>query len=117
MRYFIHDSEWRTARVNIKCAVPWLREHGIRGIVIWPTIYFAPPAHGITPELFKHELTHAYQIMRDGVLLFYLKYFWYRLRHGYEDHPYELEARQAQAYPLTSHERKLLCKLRSDLRQ
>jgi hypothetical protein len=117
MRYFVHDDQWRTAKVKIKANQAWLREHGIRGIVIWPTVYLAPPAHAVSPELLKHELTHVYQIMRDGVLLFYLKYFWYRLRFGYHDHPYEVEAHEAQAYPLTNHERKILWSLRNDSQQ
>ena len=95
---------------KIHCDVDWMKRHWVRGIVIGRHIMFQdalPPAW-----LFRHELEHAYQQVREGVIFFYLKYFWYSLRYGYQDNPFEVAARAVQYDPLTSNEEQLLWKLR-----
>lgn len=92
--------------------VDWMKEAGIRGIVLWRHICFKEPAHLIPEWLFRHELEHAYQQIRDGRLRFYLKYIWYAMRYGYERNPYEVEAREKAHTPLTENEERLLWKLR-----
>jgi hypothetical protein len=92
--------------------VEWMRELGIRGVVIGKHVCFAEPADQIPDWLFLHELEHAYQLARHGWLKFTILYFYYRLRHGYLDNPFEIEARIAQTRNLTAYEEELLWKLR-----
>ena len=94
--------------------VAWLKKAGVRGVVIGYHIYFAEPRWNITGGVFRHELEHAYQILRDGLFLFYLKYFYYSVRYGYKDNPYEIEAREAQKYLLHPDEEELLWTLKDD---
>ena len=58
----------------------------------WKTIY-CRPEHVDDPKLLAHEKVHLEQIERDGAVLWTLKVFWYLLRYGYKDSPYEIEAR------------------------
>lgn len=44
----------------------------------------------------KHEHEHEFQMAREGKLKFLLKYFYYQLRFGYWDNPYEVEARRVE---------------------
>lgn len=41
-----------------------------------------------------HENRHKQQIASEG-LLFYFKYFYYTIRYGYENNPYEVDAKNA----------------------
>ena len=75
-------------------------------------IKFAEPACDIPRWLFRHELEHAYQQVREGVILFYLKYIYYSVRYGYKANPFEAEAFKKQVLPLTTHEEQLLWKLK-----
>jgi len=84
----------------------------VRGIVIGRHILFQHPADEIPQWLFRHELEHVYQQMREGVIFFYLKYFYYSLRYGYKNNPFELEAYERQNDPLTTNEEQLLWKLK-----
>ena len=52
-------------------------------------VYGEPEAHTV-----RHELVHARQAKRDG-WLYRPRYLWLWIRHGYQDHPYEVEARDA----------------------
>ena len=61
--------------VSIETDVAWMKKLGVSGIVIWPRILFAREAGDLPNWLFRHELEHAYQIIRDGPFRFYLKYF------------------------------------------
>lgn len=60
---------------------------------IWHTIYVRPEQIN-NQRLIKHEQAHAMQIQRDGYLWQPIKYTWYLIRYGYEDNPYEIEARK-----------------------
>lgn len=44
-------------------------------------------------EWVRHEVQHVMQRKRLGLPLFMLKYFWYSITTGYEDNPFEKEAR------------------------
>ena len=59
--------------------VSWLRSAGIRGVVIGRHIFLADSVDTMKAWVFRHELQHAYQILRDGLFLFYLKYFYFSL--------------------------------------
>jgi hypothetical protein len=61
----------------------------------WRTGYFLP-GYLDNRGLVMHELKHLEQIERDGRLVFAIKYVWWLIRFGYQNNPYELEARQAQ---------------------
>lgn len=111
---FSNDGLEKVAEVKVCTNVKWLKKHGVRGIVLWPRIMFANRADEIPEWLFRHELEHAYQIMRMGRWHFYLKYFWYSVRHGYESNPLEVEAFARQHDYLTTDEELLLCNLRND---
>lgn len=95
--------------MNIRCQflTPWLQGNKVRGVCIGRTIYFRDEPSFVDRRLFKHELIHQQQMQKDGLFLFYLKYFYYSLRFGYHDNPYELEAYERQAEPLTSDEEAL----------
>ena len=89
-----------------------MRRCGVRGVVIWNHILFAMPAKDIPHWLFRHELEHVYQQIREGRLRFYLKYFYYSLRYGYNFNPYEVQAHEQQSMPLQTSEEEALWKLR-----
>ena len=112
MRAGICTTIYRTREVEFRTDVAWMQRVGVRGLVLGGTVYFAAPAHLIPQWLFRHELEHAYQIMREGSFRFYLKFFLYSVRYGYYNNPYEVEARQAEQYALTNYEEQTLCKLK-----
>ena len=81
---------------------------------MWHKVMFAQPFDDIPVWLFRHELEHVYQQIRDGRLRFYLKYFYYSVRYGYKKNPYEVEAYERQHDPLTINEEHLIWKLKED---
>ena len=44
-------------------------------------------------RLIRHEAVHVGQYQREGVVKFLVKYLYYSARYGYEQNPYEVEAR------------------------
>ena len=90
----------------------FLKGTRVRGVVLGRNIYFSMPANEIPAWLFRHELEHAYQQNKEGVIKFYLKYFWYILRYGYRKNPFEVEAYAVQNQPLDELEEELLWTLR-----
>jgi len=99
---------------------PWNKR--LRGIVLYPFIFMRPYTEehikfsdpettakhiGIRNRvLFRHELQHAYQIKREGVIKFYIKYLWFQIKYGYRDNPYEIEAENIEQKELTVEEEK-----------
>jgi hypothetical protein len=73
-----------------------LRKTGFAGVCLAPWgIYIL--AERINDErLIKHEMAHWLQYKRMGAVRFYAAYLWGLLRHGYQDHPMEIEARKAE---------------------
>jgi len=96
--------------------VAWLRKINpkLGGIVLGKHICFTMPAKDIPRWLFRHELEHVYQQIRDGRVRFYLKYAWYSIRYRYKNNPYELEAYHNQNLELQESEEQALWKLRED---
>lgn len=47
-------------------------------------------------RLCRHEQCHWAQYQRMGFIKFYAVYLWLLMRHGYQNHPMEIEARQAE---------------------
>ncbi len=107
----------RSRRVCFHCDVDWCKRYKIRGVVIGHHIFFADPPDSIPEWTFRHELEHAYQIMREGARKFYWNYFWFQIRLGYHKNPYEIEARAVECIPLTINEEEILWKLKDDWQQ
>ena len=63
----------------------------------WRTVYCRPGEEGNQP-LAAHEAVHVAQIERDGAVMWTIKIFYYLLRYGYLDSPYEIEARTKAGY-------------------
>jgi hypothetical protein len=59
----------------------------------WGTIYCVPEQLD-NLKLLAHEQVHLEQIKRDGAILWTLKTWYYYFRYGYQNSPYEVEARQ-----------------------
>lgn len=70
-----------------------LRRTGFGGVTLPWGIYILPERLHEEP-LRRHELVHAEQIERHGVVGFYARYAWYTLRYGYQNNPLEIEARK-----------------------
>jgi hypothetical protein len=51
-------------------------------------------------RLYRHELEHCYQVKRKGRLKFYFTYLVLLVRYGNQNHPYEVEAEEAETKPL-----------------
>lgn len=63
---------------------------------LWRTVYLLP-GYEWGKGLIRHEAQHLKQMERDGRVLFTARYVWWRVRYGYRNNPYEVEARAAQA--------------------
>lgn len=81
------------------------------GMVGYPFIFFR--MRYPTEQLFKHELMHCYQVRRMGILKFYFTYVLLYIRHGYNNHPYEKEAREYARKPLNPHEQVWFAELKN----
>ena len=78
-----------------------MRAIGCIGIAMpWGRAYIIPEYYD-DEMMHVHELQHLEQIKRDGAIWFLVKYFGLYLRHGYADHPYEIEARQRAEFGAT----------------
>jgi hypothetical protein len=80
--------------------IPWIggvlgRMGGPAGAVTIRRTIIVSPAYPLTPDLIAHELTHVRQWREDR--LFPVRYALASLRHGYDDNPYEVEARAVEA--------------------
>jgi len=73
--------------------------------VLYPFMLIRHSKEDCPDRLFRHEMEHVYQVKRDGWLVFYAKYLYWLARHGYMNHPYELEARDRENEPLPTVER------------
>lgn len=72
----------------------WLRRAGYGGVTMpWGRVYLVPERFYDWP-LRRHEYVHLQQIERYGPLGFTARYVWGLIRHGYEAHPMEIEARE-----------------------
>ena len=71
------------------------------GIVLYPFVFIKNDKD----ILFRHELEHCYQIARKGVVRFYWDYLVDLVKHGYANHPDEVEAYIKQYKPLTLQEK------------
>lgn len=63
----------------------------------WKTVYCRPGQEN-NCLLAAHEAVHVAQIERDGAIRWTVKIFYYLLRYGYINSPYEVEARAKSGY-------------------
>jgi hypothetical protein len=63
----------------------------------WRTVYCRPGEQGNLP-LAAHEAVHVEQIKRDGAIKWTVTVFYYLIRYGYINSPYEREARAKAGY-------------------
>ena len=75
----------------------FLRTFGYGGITLPPFGVYILAEHLANQRLIRHEQAHWRQWQRMGTVRFYSTYIWQVLRHGYRNHPLELEARAAEA--------------------
>ena len=75
--------------------VRWfLRRTGYGAVTMpWQTVYVLPERVKDS-GLIRHELVHVEQIKRLGAWRWTWQYLWGLLRHGYENNPLEVEARE-----------------------
>lgn len=64
----------------------------------WDTIYYKDETLIKNKRLVKHEMQHIKQMKRLGKLKFAILYTYYNLRYGYQNNPFEVEARKAEEW-------------------
>jgi hypothetical protein len=73
-------------------ALPWFRRFD--GYTMWDLILLRMPLREASDDLVTHELCHVWQMQHHPVRM-PLSY----VVRGYDNNPYELEARRAASYP------------------
>lgn len=73
----------------------YLVKNGFWAITL-PTGIYILEEHISKDWLIRHERKHEEQAARYGWLVFLARYFWYQMRYGYNNNPFEIEARQAE---------------------
>lgn len=95
-------------RIRVKYNFWWFKIFSRwRGVVIYPWVLIKHKKGETGDVLFRHELQHIYQIRNIGWIRYYLTWWWYTIRHGYINNPYEVDARERSYDPLTEEERRL----------
>ena len=92
---------------RIKYKVWFLRNSWIHGITIYPFIFFKQARKDVTDRLFRHEMEHIYQVREEGWFRFYITYLIHSHKYGYENIPYEMQAREVENNWLSAKERYL----------
>ena len=83
-------AHWRRGGLALRVGGWCLGRGTVTGITLWRTIYLHRDAP-LDPQLLLHELRHVDQFQADRA--FPLRYLWGTLRHGYQNNPYEADAR------------------------
>lgn len=87
----------------------WLRWNPlirwVHGQCLYPFVLFRFKKEEVSDRLFRHEIEHFYQGQQLGFFGYYFKYIWLSIRHGYKNHPMELECEAIENAPLTHQER------------
>lgn len=74
----------------------FLQAFGYRGITLPPLGIYVLAEHIDSERLRRHEMAHWAQYEKMGAVMFYVRYVWLSLRHGYRNNPMEIEAREAE---------------------
>jgi len=64
-------------------------------VTIGQTTWYSVPKEQVDDAWRRHEDEHKRQWQEEGRLKFATKYLWYQARYGYQNNPYEIEARQS----------------------
>jgi hypothetical protein len=80
---------------------PWLVRAYLRATGFWAItmpwrVVYVLGDHMGDEALLRHEAAHLKQIDRYGPWGFSFRYVWGLIRHGYWNHPMEIEAREAE---------------------
>jgi hypothetical protein len=86
----LREARWRRGGLALRIGGWCLGRASVAGITLRRTVWLADVAP-LDPELLLHELRHVHQF--EGDRAFPLRYLWRSLRHGYDDNPYESDAR------------------------
>lgn len=79
------------AELDIKRTFPFLwRNKRWKGKTVWPFIFVSEEYPSRT--LIEHEKIHLKQQLKGLLVFFYIKYFYYQWKYGYDKNPYEVEA-------------------------
>lgn len=62
----------------------------------WKKVYYRDGVPSVGSRLYKHESEHLRQMDDEGSMKFLVKYLWYSTRYGYQNNPYEIEARASE---------------------
>jgi len=94
-RISVSGREYRIKIQHASGVIKWfLRMTGYQGFTtLWRVVHIMP-GYLQDNELIEHELAHCRQMERDGRAVFLVKYSWWFLRYGYEQNPYEVQARK-----------------------
>ena len=71
----------------------WLLLTGYAGITLPPFGIYILAERMNDDALILHEQVHWQQAKRMGTFKFYAVYLWLLVKHGYQNHPMEIEAR------------------------
>jgi hypothetical protein len=74
----------------------YLKASGYRAITLPPFGIYAIEGSTDDAQLARHEQAHWEQYKRMGLVKFYVTYLWLLMRHGYHNHPMEIEARNKE---------------------
>ena len=74
----------------------WMKLWGFYGFTSLSGEVYALPGYETSATLKRHEDCHVMQRTRDGKFVWPIKTLWYILRYGYQNSPYEVEARAAE---------------------
>jgi len=70
----------------------WIRVFGINGITFGRYVLMTEDAMQ-NPRIVRHEQCHVNQYKADGFFKFILRYVYFHFTKGYQNNPYEMEAR------------------------
>lgn len=73
--------------------VKWLFKKDRWAITLGQTSYFTVAESEVGEQWHVHEDAHKMQWRTEGRIKFLCKYLFYQLKYGYENNPYEVEAR------------------------
>lgn len=83
-------------RVPVKIIlVPFLVPFWAKAQVLFPRTIFWRKSFPFGENLLAHELMHVRQIERYGLFRYWFRYLRLLIKHGYDNHPMEVEARSA----------------------
>jgi len=80
--------------------IPFLIPNWAAAQVLLPNTIFVRSEYAKNIGLIAHELTHVDQINDLGLARYWFRYLRLLKKHGYQDHPMEIEARGMERNPV-----------------